>query len=180
MISSIDDRYDQTLFEDTSVNRMRESLNLFNQILSLQWFRFRLYQANILIDLLWMSEIDLFPTRVHISCASDIWHDLFEKIYIIDLLKRTFCYLTCLFFEIFQQFLDCSFPEQEGSTWGENKDFTSGGLFWRVGSMSLLIFVLFFINHKSIQNIFLFSFKSFKTKEHSFKTRDYRLERTMI
>ena len=45
--------------------------------------------------------------------------------------------------------------------------------------MSLLIFVLFFINHKSIQNIFLFSFKSFKTKEHSFKTRDYRFERTV-
>ena len=50
MNSIIHDRYDQTLFEDTSVNRMRESLNLFNQILSLQWFRFRLYR-----DLLWMS-----------------------------------------------------------------------------------------------------------------------------
>jgi len=60
--------YDQTLFEDTSVNRMRESLNLFNQILSLQWF------SNSSIAL-FLNKKDLLEEKIKTSPLEDYFED---------------------------------------------------------------------------------------------------------
>jgi len=49
--------YDQTLREDSSVNRMKESLLLFDEICNSQWFR------NIAM-ILFLNKIDLFQEKI--------------------------------------------------------------------------------------------------------------------
>jgi len=62
--------YDQVLFEDMTVNRMNESLNLFDQIVNSQWFT----RATIV---LFLNKSDLFKEKIQrkpLSCAFPMYN----------------------------------------------------------------------------------------------------------
>lgn len=52
--------YDQVLFEDENVNRMGESLTLFQSIVDMQWFQ----KTSII---LFMNKTDIFENKIKIS-----------------------------------------------------------------------------------------------------------------
>jgi len=60
--------YDQLLFEDETMNRMQEALNLFDSICNSQWF----VKTSII---LFLNKIDLFKEKLPLSPMRDYFSD---------------------------------------------------------------------------------------------------------
>jgi len=60
--------YDQPLYEDSAVNRMHESLRLFEEICGLQWFQ----KASVI---LFLNKLDLFAEKINVIPLSVCFPD---------------------------------------------------------------------------------------------------------